>query len=154
MEDVLIPNVLAYIEDNFKLALDYYYPDLLLPDFRERTLGQIERKQFPLLALGPVGNAAVESEDSARFTNPVQIVMYLGVVADTSNAVTVLIMKYVKVMHAILAKATKEDFFLDDAPRIFGFSTDAEHIYGAIRSNNNKLFRDATIMLTVNFESR
>lgn len=153
MEDVLVPNVLAYIEDNYGQALDYY-SNPLLPDFAERTLGQIMRKEFPLLAIAPVGNPARESEDSARFTNSVQIVMYIGVVADTADAVTELIMKYVKVMHAVLAKATKADLFGDDAEKVFGFSHDAEHIYGAIRSNSSKLFRDATILLTINFESR
>lgn len=154
MEDIVVPNVKAIIEDNFKDALDYYYPSPLLPDFAEVTLGQIKRKEFPLLALGPVGNPAIESEDSARFSQRITIVMYLGVVADDADTVTELIMKYVKVMHGVLAAATKEDFFGDSDSRVFGFSTDAEHIYGAIRANNTQLFRDATIMLTINYESR
>lgn len=154
MEDVLVPNVMDYITDNFKLALDYYFPDPLLPDFAERTMGQIERKQFPLLAIGPIGNPAVESEDSARFTQPITIAMYLGVVADTSDAVTILIMQYVKVMHAVLANATKSSLFAGYETHVFGFSLNAEHFYGAIRSNNSRLFRDATIQLTINFESR
>ena len=154
MEDVVVPNVKAIIEDNFKLALDYYYPSPILPDFAEITLGQITRKEFPLLALGPIGNPAVESEDSARITNPVQIVLFLGVVADDAETVTTLIMKYVKVMHAVLLTATKADYFGDDNARVFGFSINVEHVYGAIRSNQTKLFRDATMLLTVNFDSR
>jgi hypothetical protein len=154
MEDIVVPNVKTIIEDNFAAALDYYYPTTTLPDFAEITLGQIRRKEFPLLALGPVGNPATESEDSSRFSNSVTIAMYLGVVADDADTVTELIMKYVKVLHAVLISATKLDYFGDSNGEVFGFSLDAEHIYGAIRSNNTILFRDATMMLTIRFQSR
>ena len=154
MEDVVLPNVKAIVEDNFRDALDYYFPSPVLPDFAEVTLGQIKRKEFPLLAMGPVGNPAVESQDSARITQPLLIAMYLGVVADDAGAVTILIMKYVKVLHAVLLSAPKADYFGDDNDRIFGFHLSVEHLYGAIRSNNTQLFRDATVMLTLNFESR
>lgn len=154
MEDVAVPNLMAYVTDNFKLALDYYYPALILPDFNERTIGQIVRKQFPMLAIGPIGNPAIESEDGSRFTQPLIIAMYLGVVADDGDAVATLSMQYVKAMHAVLAKITKADLFGADNAHIFGFSLNAEHFYGAIRLNNSRLFRDATIQLTINFESR
>lgn len=154
MEDVVVPSVKAIIERDYKDALDYYYPNDGLDDFAERTLGQVRRKEFPLVAVGPVGNPADESEDSARFTQPLRIALYLGVVADDNDAVTILIMKYVKVMHAILHKATIADYFGADSNRVFGFSLNIEHLYGPILSNNTRLFRSATMILTLNFESR
>lgn len=154
MEDLIVPNVLAIVTRDFKQALDYHFAADDLPDFVERTLGQVERKEFPLVAIGPVGNPAVESEDSARFTQPLRIALYLGVVADTNNAVTILIMKYVKVMHAVLHRATIADYFGVEADRVFGFWLNVEHLYGAILSNNTRLFRSATMILTLNFESR
>lgn len=154
MEDVVVPNVKAIIEDNFANALDYYYPAQTLPDFAEVTLGQVRRKQFPLLAIGPVGNPAVESQDSARITQPLLIALYVGVVAEDADTVTELIMKYVKVLHGVLLSASKADYFGSDDSRVFGFHMGVEHLYGSIRSNNTLLFRDATVLLTLNFESR
>lgn len=154
MEDVLVPNVMAIIEDNYKDALDYYFPDPLLPDFAERTLGQVLRKSFPYVAIGPGSNEVEESQDSARLTQPIVIPIQIGVVADTAEAVTVLIMKYVKVMHAVLLSASKSDYFLEDSVRTFGFSLELSHSYGALLSNNSTLLREAFMTLTLNFESR
>ena len=154
MEDVVVPNVMAIVEDNFALALDYYYPAQLLPTFREITLGQVRRKEYPYCAVGPGDNLAVESEDSARLTQPLIVQIRIGVVADTADAVTELIMKYVKVMHGVLITATKADYFGDSNERTFGFSLNVEHIYGSILSNNSILLREAALTLTLNFESR
>lgn len=154
MEDVVVPNVKAIIEDNFADALDYFYPAQTLPDFAEITLGQVRRKEFPLLALGPVGNPAEESQDSARITQPILIALYLGVVADDADTVTTLIMKYVKVLHGVLLTATKAEYFAGVNERVFGYHLNIEHLYGAIRSNNTLLFRDATVLLTINYDSR
>lgn len=154
MEDLVVPNIKEIIVRDFKEALDYYFADDDFPDFAERTLGQVERKLFPLLAIGPVGNPAEESEDSARFTQPLRVALYLGVVADGNDAVTILIMKYVKVMHAVLHKATKADYFGVEADRVFGLVVNVEHLYNAIRSKESQLFRSATMILTLNFESR
>lgn len=154
MEDVVVPNVLAVIVRDFKEALDYYFLEDDLPDFRERTLGQVRRKEFPLLAIGPVGNAVFESQDSARHTQPLRIVIYLGVVAPDNDTVTTLIMKYVKVMHAVLHKASKAEYYGVVNDQTFGHSLNVEHLYGPIRGNETQLFRAATMILTLNFDSR
>lgn len=153
MEDVVVPCVKTIIERDFAEALTYYGFDDL-PDFQERTLGQVRRKEFPLVAIGPVGNPVLESQDSARHTQPLRIALYLGVVAPDNDAVTILIMKYVKVMHAVLHKATKADYFGVTDDQVFGFSMNVEHLYGAILNNQTQLFRSATMILTLNFDSR
>lgn len=152
MEDVVVPRVKTIIERDFAEALAYY--DFDLPDFEERTLGKVRRKGFPLVAIGPVGNPVVESQDSARHTQPLRVALYLGVVAPDDDTVTILIMKYVKVMHAVLHKATKADYFGLVNDQVFGFWLNVEHLYGAILSNKTQLFRSATMILTLNFDSR
>lgn len=154
MEDVVVPNVLALIERDFADALSYY--DFDLPDFAERSMGQVKRKEFPLVAVGPIGNAVFESEDSARHTQPLRIALYLGVVADNDVTVTELIMKYVKVMHAVLHRATGADYFgsLLFPGVVFGVHQSVEHFYGALLSKETLLFRSATMILTLNFDSR
>lgn len=154
MEDVVVPNVFAIIERDFKDGLDYYNPDDNLPDFAERSMGQVRRKEFPLVAVGPIANIPEESQDSARHTQPIRVAIYLGVIADSDEAVTVLIMKYVKVMHAVLHKASWADYFGTYMDRIFGPSLSVEHFYGAIFSRETLLFRGASMTLTLNFDSR
>ena len=154
MEDVVVPRVMAIIERDFKDALDHYFQDDGLPDFRERTLGKVRRKEFPLLSLGALGNPVFESEDSARHTQPLRIVLYLMVVGPDDDTVEVLIMRYVKVMHGVLHRATMDDYFGADKDRVFGFSLGVEHFYRSVESNDTQLARAATMILTLNFDSR
>jgi hypothetical protein len=152
MEDVVVPNVLTIIERDFAEALAHY--DFNLPDFAERTLGQVRRKEFPLVSIGPVGNAAEESEDAARHTQPLRISLYLMVVGPEDATNTINIMRYVKVMHGVLNKATKADYFGATDDQVFGFSMKAEHLYSPPLSNKQQLARAATMILTLNFDSR
>jgi hypothetical protein len=63
-------------------------------------------------------------------------------------------MSYVKVMHGVLHKATVADYFSDDASRVFGLVVDVEHFYSPVLSNETQLGRAATMILTLNFDSR
>jgi hypothetical protein len=154
MEDVVVPRVLAIIERDYKEALDYYFPDDDLLDFAERTLGKVRRKEFPLVAVGPTANLVVESEDSARHTQPLRVALYLMVTGPDDETVTTLVMQYVKVMHGVLHKATLADYFGDSASRVFGFSLDVEHFYTPVLSNETTFGRAANMILTLNFDSR
>lgn len=154
MEDVVVPRVLTIIERDFKEALNYYFADDDLPDFAERTLGKVRRKEFPLVAVGPIGNAADESEDSARHTQPLRISLYLMVIGPNDETVTTSIMRYVKVMHGVLHKASWADYFGTDADRVFGVSLNVEHFYSTLLTNETQLGRAATMLLTLNFDSR
>jgi hypothetical protein len=154
MEDVVVPNILPIIHRDFKEALDFYFAADDLPDFAEHSLGQVKRKEFPLVAVGPIGNLVEESQDSARHTQPLRIALYLGVTADNDVGVTTLIMRYVKVMHGVLHKASWADYFGADVNRIFGASLEIEHSYGALVTRETLLFRSATMVLTLNFDSR
>lgn len=154
MEDVVVPRVLALIERDYKEALDYYFPAEDYDDFRERTLGKVRQKEFPLVAVGPTGNPALESEDSARHTQPLRVALYLLVTGPDDATVTTEIMRYVKVMHGVLHKGTIADYFGDDAARVFGFSLNVEHFYTAVPNKESTFARAATMMLTLNFDSR
>lgn len=154
MEDVVVPNVFALIERDFKEALDYYFPDDHYPDFQERTLGKVRRKEFPLVAVGPLGNPALESEDSARHTQPIRIVIYLLVVGPDDETVTNLIMRYIKTMHGVLHKASTEDYFGSYKDQVFGVTRNIEHFYVTVEGNETQLARAATVILTLNFDSR
>ena len=156
MEDVVVPRVLAIIERDYKEALDFYFADEDYDDFRERTLGKVRRKEFPLVAIGPVGNDVSESQDSARHAQPVRIALYVMVVGPDDDTNTINIMRYVKVMHGVLHKASWADYFGDDAGRVFGASLEIEHFYsGSLPGpNQTQLARAASLLLTLNFDSR
>lgn len=154
MEDVVVPNVAMIIERDFKDALDYYFPDEQLLDFHERSMGQVKRKEFPCVAVGPLGNAADESEDSARHTQPLRISIYLMIEGPDDETVTTNIMRYVKTMHGVLHKASWADYFGADVTRTFGQSLSVEHFYSPLLSNNTLLARAASMLLTLKFDSR
>jgi hypothetical protein len=154
MEDVVVPRILALIERDYKQALDYYFPADDYDDFRERTLGKVRRKEFPLVAIGPTANLVDESEDSARHTQPLRIALHLMVTGPDDEAVTILIMRYVKVMHGVLHKASIADYFGDDANRVFGVVVDVEHFYGPVLTSETQIGRAASMVLTLNFDSR
>lgn len=154
MEDVVVPRVLALIERDYKGALDYYFPDDDYDDFRERTLGKVRRKEFPLVAVGPTGNLVEESEDSARHTQPLRVALYLMVTGPDDETVTTTVMRYVKVMHGVLHKASIDDYFGADKERVFGVSLNVEHFYSAVLDKESTFARAATMMLTLNFDSR
>lgn len=155
MEDVVVPNVFVIIERDFKDALDYYFPDDNLPDFAERTLGKVRRKEFPCVGVGPLGNAADEAEDSARHTQPLRISLYLMVIGPDDETVTTNIMRYVKTMHGVLHKATTEDYFGVHRERVIGVAViDIEHFYSPLLTNETQLGRGASMLLTLKFDSR
>lgn len=154
MEDVVVPRVLALIERDYKEALDYYFPAEDYDDFRERTLGKVRRKEFPLVAVGPTSNPVVESEDSARHTQPLRVALYLMVTGPNDESVTTLVMRYVKVVHGVLHAASIEDYFGDDANRVFGVVRDVEHFYSPVIDKETTFARAASMMLTLNFDSR
>lgn len=154
MEDVVVPRVLTLIERDYKLALDHYYPAEDYDDFRERTLGKVRRKEFPLVAVGPTSNPVFESEDSARHTQPIRVALYLMVTGPNDETVTTLVMRYVKVMHGVLHAASIEDYFGDDKDRVFGVTREVEHFYSAVLDKESTFARAATMILTLKFDSR
>ena len=154
MEDVVVPRVLALIKRDYKEALDHYFAAEDYDDFRELTLGKVRRKEFPLVAVGPASNLALESEDSARHTQPIRIALYLMVTAPDDDSVTTLLMRYVKVMHGVLHRASIEDYFGTDKDRVFGVVINVEHFYGPVLTNETQLGRAASMVLTINFDSR
>lgn len=150
-EEALVDNILALVTRDFKDALDYFYPTEGLPDFAERALGQVLGNEAPMLGIGPVRNASTLSDDSAYLKEALRVDLAVGVIDDGPDTVTRRIMRYMRVLEAVLRRGNKNDFFSSiNTARTFGFSLDCEHVYRQdIRTNTSIYFRDATLQLTV-----
>jgi len=152
-EGPIIENVLTLITRDFKEALDYYFAADALEDFRERALGQILGNEFPCLAITPRDNPVEESADRSHLVEAARVNIYIGVAGDGPNTVTRKIMKYVKVMDAIL-RTGRRDFFTGMS-NPFGIVLDVRHSYGPIGGpQENIYFRGALVELTVNLNER
>jgi hypothetical protein len=162
-EEALVTNVLTIIERDFKDALDYFYPieaaldssdPRYLHDFRERTLGQIVKNDFPCIAIAPNRNASSPDADEGRLIERVEIDAYLGVVDDSPANVTERIMRYVGTVDAVLRSARKADYFVNMSVQTFGFVLEMEHVYGPIGTDKVALFRGAQVQLTITVNER
>lgn len=157
-EEGLVDNALQIIIDDFKLALDVYYPieaalspddPQYLEDFQERALGQIQRLVFPTLAIGPVRNASTEPDGGDRLKEAVRIDIYVGVTADTAANVTRKIMRYICTLDAVLRSARKSRWFINMSVQVFGLVLEMEHVYGPIRERESIYYRDALLEVTI-----
>lgn len=162
-EEALVANVLTIVTRDFKEALDYFYPiekeldpgdPRYLHDFRERTLGQIVKNNFPCLAIGPNRNASTSAADEARLIESVRIDAYLGVVDDSPANVTQRIMRYVGTFDAVLRSARKADYFVNMSVQTFGFVLEMEHVYGPIGTDKVALFRGAQVQVAITVNER
>lgn len=162
-EEALVANILTIATRDFKEALDYFYPveaalatddPRYLPDFRERTLGQIVKNEFPCLAIGPNRNASTSAADEGRLIEAVRIDCYLGVVDDSPANVTQRIMRYVGTFDAVLRSARKSDYFVNMSVQTFGFVLEMEHVYGPIGADKIALFRGAQVQVTITVNER
>jgi hypothetical protein len=151
-EEPIVNNTLAIIERDFQGALNYYYPSDNFPDFRERALGQVLRNEFPCLAITPRTNPIVEADDRSHVVEAANLSIYIGVVADLPDPVTRMIMKYVRVMDAVLRTA-RQDFFTGMS-NPFGVTLGITHDYGPIGTDESTYFRAAIVALTVNLRER
>lgn len=143
-EEAFIDNTLILITRDFKLGLDVLYAGQNLPDFRERTLGQVLGNEAPNLAISPVRNASTLSDDGAYLKEGLQINLTVGVIADKPDTVTRLIMKYMRTLEAVLRNGQKNDFFgAAINSRTWGFSLDCEHVY------EQNIYSDASIYVRV-----
>lgn len=153
-EGPIIDNVLVIIVRDFKGALDYYFAADDYPDFRERRLGQIEKLNFPCLAIGPRNNDVEDAADRSHLVEAARIDIYIGVTSDSPDTVSRLIMRYVKVMNAVLRSARRDFFTGMSNP--FGVILELNHVYGPLGGPdaNSIYFRGAYVELTVNLRER
>lgn len=153
-EEALIDNILVLVETNFKTALDRYYPTDNLDDFRERSLGMVIGNEAPMLGISPVRNASTESDNYLK--EALRADLAVGVTDDGPQTVTRSIMRYMRVLEAVLRQGNKNDFFgILNTATTFGFSLDCEHVYRQdIRTNQSIYFRDATLQLSVMIHER
>ena len=160
MEEVVIDSIFAFVERDFKEALDYFYPDENYPDFAERTLGRRRGNEFPLLVVNPRSNITEQDADDSRVFQPIRIENHLAVIADNSDTVTRLIMRYTKTFDAVLRAAAeysvaKRDYFQGiDPARIITPRIKIDHAYGPFGSNTTEFMRPSYVELTVSFEQR
>lgn len=160
MEEVVIDSLFAFVERDFKEALDYFYPDENYPDFAERTLGRRRGNEFPLLVISPRSNITEQDADDSRVFQPLRIESYIGVIGSNSQEVTRLILRYTKVYDAVLRAAAdirvvKRDYFMGvDPARIITPRIGIDHAYGPLGSENSEFFRPSFVELTVSFEQR
>lgn len=150
-EEALIDNTLALVVRDFKAGLDYFYPTASLPDFAERALGMVLGNEAPHLGVGPSRNASTLSDDAAYLTEALRMDLAVGVTDDGPNTVTRKIMRYMRVLEAVLRAGNKNDFFgIVNTSRTWGFTLDCEHVYQQdIWSNSSIYFRTATLQVTV-----
>lgn len=160
-EEGLIDNVRTIVQEDFKEALDVFYPieaDLddtdpeFLRDFQEHALGQIEGNVFPSMAIKPVRNASTEDADQAMLREAIQFECWLGVTDDSAARVTRRIMRYAGTFNAVLrtaAKKNKPRFFRNMSAVVFGLVLDLEHIYGPVGRRESIYFRSVTIQGTI-----
>ena len=151
-EGPFIDNTLAIIVRDFKLCLDYFYASDALPDFAERAIGTEQGLEFPMMVIGPRSNQVETADDAARLIEPIVIEIKIGVTAVSANEATRKIMKYVRVMDAVLRTATKADYCAGMATRVpFGFYVDVTHEYGPLGANENRttFFKPASLQLTI-----
>lgn len=162
-EEALVANILTIVTRDFKEALDYFYPieaalapddPRYLPDFRERTLGQIVKNEFPCLAIAPNRNASTPDAGDARLIEAVRIDCYIGVVDDSPANVTQRIMRYVGTFDAVLRSARKADYFVNMSVQAFGLVLEMEHVYGPIGTDKVALFRGAIVQVTITVNER
>lgn len=161
-EGPIIDNALTLITRDFKEAMDYYYPTqaalastdpLFLPDFAERELGQIIGLQYPCLAITPRENRVTEADDRSHLKEAARLNIYMGVNDDGPANVTRRIMKYVRVMNAIL-RTGRKDFFIGMS-NPFEIVLDIIHEYGPVGGPAESVyFRGAIVGLTVSLRER
>lgn len=148
----IVVNTLAIFVRDMKEALDYYFPAENYPDFAERVVGQIQKLEFPCLAIGPRDNPTEASADRSHVVESPRIDIYVGIKGDSAASVTLTLMSYVQVMDSVLRNA-KDDFFTGMSSP-FGLSLEINHSYGPIGEANASYFRGAVLQLTVNLRER
>lgn len=148
----VVLNAMAIIERDMKPGLDHYFPAQNYPDFAERVIGQINKLEFPCLAIGPRDNPVKDADDLSHVIESPRIDIYVGIKADSAEAVTLTLMSYVQVMDSVLRNA-KADFFTGMS-NPFGLSLEINHSYGPIGEADASYFRGAVLQLTVNLRER
>lgn len=152
-EGPVLQNCLTILTRDFKGALDYYHAGEHLKDFQERTLGPPMRNVFPCLAVEPRTNTTEDAADSSHLLEVIKVRLYLAVTADGPNAVTILIMKYVRVAHLVLQSARQELRTGLSNPFgvvLLGF----DHLYDVVREQESIIARAAVIELSVGLRER
>lgn len=162
-EEGVIDNALFIIQRDFKEALDVFYPTeaalsaddpQYLEDFQEHSLGQIQKLNFPCLAIGPNRNAATESDARDRLQQAVRFDIYAGVTGDSAANVTTKMMRYMGTLDAVLRSARISDWKRNMSTIIFGIVLEAEHVYGSIRERESIYYRDALMQVTLTFNEQ
>lgn len=149
----IMDNALTIIVRDFKGGLDYYYVSDALPDFAERELGQIIGNQFPCLAITPRDNPIIEAADRSHLVEAARMNIYMGVTGENPTDVTRKIMKYVRVMDAILRSGRRE--FSTGMSNPFEVVLETIHEYGPVGGPQDSVyFRGAILGLTVNLRER
>lgn len=145
-------NTEAIVIRDFKQALDYYFPAENYPDFAERVIGQIEKLEFPCLAIGPRDNPTQDATDLSHVIEGPRVDIYIGVIGESARDVTLKLTSYVQVMDSVLRNA-KADFFTG-MRNPFGLILEIDHSYGPIGEADASYFRGAVLQLTVNLRER
>lgn len=170
-EGPVLQNCLTILARDFKEALDWYYLDTPtyttrygqanevgptgedLLDFQERALGPALQNIFPCLGVEPRINDTEDAEDNSHELEAIRVQLNLAVTADGPDAVTVLIMKYVRVVHLVLQNARWE--LVTGMSNPFGVVlVDFVHVYDLAREQNSIISRAAAIQMSVGLRER
>lgn len=154
-ESVVLDNILAIAERDYKAALDLFYPADDFPDIEQRTLGNFIRIALPALAAEPNSGTDNESDDGSHLGPQVKVTLYLAVEdADPTETLRKLI-KYVRVLRSVLKTAKDADYTVN-APKVFGLVRELSWQYGQIAKDANRglWMQPATFELVLKYNER
>lgn len=156
-DTLLFDNILAFVAENFKEALDLKFPGEDLPDFQQRTLGRIFKLgSYPVFAVDPDRSGPSESEDGSFVDDTVRIQLFLAVSDADGPTATRLATKYVTALKAVLRRAERAKSFLDSFPAntVFALTMEFSYEYGLIGKNADGYEKPVNFELLLKFNER
>lgn len=156
-ESLIIDNVLAVVQRDMKLALDYFYRPENLPDLAQRTLGRFISLSLPALAIEPKGNSVEESEGGSYLSGVLSLTIFLAVEDADATEVTRKLMKYCRALDAVLKTASEADYMVGVTPnRIMAITREASHTYELLGHDKQRdlWMRPATFELVLTYSER
>src|SRR5215831_11732591 len=136
-ESVAVDNILMVVQRDFKNALDAFYPSDNLPDFAQRTVGNIFQLALPAFAVEPASGGADEGEQYEQ--QPLKLNLYLAVEqADPTNAVRQAV-KYTRTIRSVLKTCALSDFTTGLSPNnVFSIVRELTWQYGQPAKKTNQ----------------
>jgi hypothetical protein len=150
-EQQIIDNLLAVIDRDMKLALDYFFAASDFPDFANKTLGKfMDYSAFPLLVIDP-DRMSSEEPDSGEWVSQTLIVGLAFAVKDTKpDVVTRTAIKYVRALKAVLRSAPTSDL-LPSSTLVLDHVIDIDHRYLPLGKKGTDWVKEVSFDLRIRY---